>query len=287
MLNAIERTLEVALTDCRRIGQIAIRKLDDGGVALSHREDETRDDLKLFHSAEDAIELSKFDDAGNYRSLKTAPNLRHGWRLDLATLDELKRSLDYFYPGRLAVFAAWKNGQLRTTPLRDTLDRQSANQGAGAVHPRLGPERREPAEGRPGEVARARRRRAHRRRTDARHRRRGTNGHLRPARSTGRGRSRHSDDFLGSAGSARHERSDPRHAPGTRGCGIRSSGGDARTRPARGARTGVLMGLLGASGRRLGTVAGRPGRKAVNQEMPPTRWEVCRCHLLYLQRTHN
>ena len=125
MLNTIERTLEVALTDCRRIGEIAIRKLDDGGFALSHREDETRDDLMLFHSAEDAIELSKFDDAGNYRPLKTAPNLRHGWRLDLATLGELKRGLDYFYPGRLAVFAAWKNGQLRTTTLRETLDRQS------------------------------------------------------------------------------------------------------------------------------------------------------------------
>ncbi len=125
MLNTIERTLEVALTDCRRIGEIAIRKLDDGGFALSHREDETRNDLMLFHSAEDAIELSKFDDAGNYRPLKTAPNLRHGWRLDLATLGELKRGLDYFYPGRLAVFAAWKNGQLRTTTLRETLDRQS------------------------------------------------------------------------------------------------------------------------------------------------------------------
>jgi sirohydrochlorin cobaltochelatase len=125
MLNAIERTLEVALTDCRRIGQIAIRKLDNGGFALSHCDDEGRDDLKLFHSAEDAIELSRFDDKGNYRPLKTAPNLRHGWRLELGTLDELTRALDYFYPGRLAVFAAWKSGQLQTTPLRKTLDRQS------------------------------------------------------------------------------------------------------------------------------------------------------------------
>ena len=125
MLNTIERTLEVALTDCRRIGEIAIRKLDDGGFALSHCDDEDCADLMLFHSAEDAIELSKFDNAGNYRPLKTAPNLRHGWRLDLATLGELKRGLDYFYPGRLAVFAAWKNGQLRTTTLREILDRQS------------------------------------------------------------------------------------------------------------------------------------------------------------------
>ena len=125
MLNTIERTLEVALTDCRRIGEIAIRKLDGGGFALSHCDDEDCADLMLFQSAEDAIDLSKFNDAGIYRPLKTAPNLRHGWRLELATLDELKRALDYFYPGRLAVFAAWKSGQLRTTPLRETLDRQS------------------------------------------------------------------------------------------------------------------------------------------------------------------
>lgn len=125
MLNAIERTLEVALTDWRRIGQIAIRKVDSGGFALSHCDDEGRGDLKLFHGAEDAIELSKFDDAGNYRPLKTAPNLRHDWRLELATLEELSRATDYFYPGRLAVFVAWKTSQLRTTPLRKTLDRQS------------------------------------------------------------------------------------------------------------------------------------------------------------------
>jgi sirohydrochlorin cobaltochelatase len=125
MLNAIERTLEVALTCCRRIGEIAIRKLDDGRFTLSHCDDGESDNLKPFHNAEDAIELSKFDDTGSYRPLKTAPNLRHGWRLELATLDELSCALDHFYPARLDVFAAWKSGQLRTTPLRETLDRQS------------------------------------------------------------------------------------------------------------------------------------------------------------------
>src|SRR5947199_7086170 len=79
----------------------------------------------FFFKQKTAVEIAKYDDAGNYRPLKTAPNLRHGWRLELATLDELRRALDYFYPGRLAVFAAWKNEQLRITPLRETLDRQS------------------------------------------------------------------------------------------------------------------------------------------------------------------
>jgi len=45
--------------------------------------------------------------------------------MELRTSDGLKRALDHFYPGRLAIVIAWKTGRLRTTPLRETLDRQS------------------------------------------------------------------------------------------------------------------------------------------------------------------
>ena len=124
MADSIQRLLEAELADRFHFGQILVRKIN-GGFVLSHCGDETRKKLKTFQSAEDAIELSKFDDSGNYRPLKTAPNLAHGWRLELARLEELQRALDYFYPGRLAVFLAWKTGQLHTTPLRETLDRQS------------------------------------------------------------------------------------------------------------------------------------------------------------------
>jgi len=124
MSDSIEQALEAALTDRCSVGQILIRKTNDGFV-LSHREDEARNGLQTCRDAEEALEIAKYDDAGGYRPLKTAPNLRHGWRLTLKTLEELKRALDYFYPGRLAVFAVWKTGQLRTTNLRDTLDRQS------------------------------------------------------------------------------------------------------------------------------------------------------------------
>jgi len=124
MSNPAAPALESALTDRFHFGQILVRKIN-GAFVLSHCGDETRKKLKTFQSAEDAIELSKFDDSGNYRPLKTAPNLAHGWRLELARLEELQRALDYFYPGRLAVFLAWKTGQLHTTPLRETLDRQS------------------------------------------------------------------------------------------------------------------------------------------------------------------
>ena len=121
MQNSIGRVLEAARF-C--VGQIVVQK-SNGCFVLSHRDDESLDHLQVFRSAEDAIEIAKYDDAGNYRPLKTAPNLRHGWRLELDTLEQLRYALDYFYPGRLAVFAAWKNDKLQTTPLRDTLDRQS------------------------------------------------------------------------------------------------------------------------------------------------------------------
>ena len=106
-------------------GQILVRKTSTSEFILSHRDEEAADASQPFRNAEDAIDIAKYDDAGNYRPLKTAPNLRHGWRLELDTLEELQRALDYFYPGRLAIFAAWKKGRLQTTPLRETLDRQS------------------------------------------------------------------------------------------------------------------------------------------------------------------
>jgi len=106
-------------------GQLLVQKREGARFILSHREDESLDQLQTYRDAEDAVEIAKYDDAGNYRPLKTAPNLRHGWRLELGSIEELRRALDYFYPGRLAVYAAWKSGDLKTTALRETLDRQS------------------------------------------------------------------------------------------------------------------------------------------------------------------
>jgi hypothetical protein len=106
-------------------GQILVKRREGAGFVLSHRDDESLYQLSTFQDTEDAIEIAKYDDAGNYRPLKTAPNLRHGWRLELVTVEELRGALDYFYPGRLAVYAAWKSVQLKTTALRETLDRQS------------------------------------------------------------------------------------------------------------------------------------------------------------------
>src|SRR4029077_3514784 len=106
-------------------GQILVTKREGAGFVLSHRDDASLHQLQRYRDAENAIEIAKYDDAGNYRPLKTAPNLRHNWRLELATVEELRRALDYFYPSRLTVYVAWKRGYLKTTALRETLDRQS------------------------------------------------------------------------------------------------------------------------------------------------------------------
>ena len=127
MADPVEKVLEKVCNDSRSfcVAEILVRKTSADGFAVSHRDEEAADQLKIFRAPEDAIEIAKYDDAGNYRPLKTAPNLRHGWRLELETLEDLRHALDYFYPGRLAMFAAWKSDKLQTTPLRDTLDRQS------------------------------------------------------------------------------------------------------------------------------------------------------------------
>lgn len=122
MPNAIERALQAALAggSCR-VGQIAIRALESGYL-LTHCDDQARTDLQNGRSA---MVLAKFDDAGQYRPLKTAPNLSHGWKLEAATLNEVQRALDHFYPGRLGVWMAHQEDRLKITPLRETLNRQT------------------------------------------------------------------------------------------------------------------------------------------------------------------
>jgi sirohydrochlorin cobaltochelatase len=109
----------------RRVGQISITTHGDEGFVLAHRGDAGRNDLVSHGQPEDAAAIARFDDAENYRPLKTAPNLRHGWRLALQDLTELRIALDFFYPGRLSAFLGWENNELTTTPLRETLERQT------------------------------------------------------------------------------------------------------------------------------------------------------------------
>jgi sirohydrochlorin cobaltochelatase len=121
----LEKALAAVLSDTSRFGQVLIQRTGSGGFVLCHRNDENKGQSQVFRKPDDAAEIARYDDAGKYRPLKTAPNLPHGWRLELVDLGELLRALDHFYPGRLAMLAAWIEKRLSTTPLRETLDRQS------------------------------------------------------------------------------------------------------------------------------------------------------------------
>jgi sirohydrochlorin cobaltochelatase len=105
----------------QQIGQLAVR----GHYELCHVDDVENSALESFTEVEQARPLSFYDDEGKYRPLKTAPNLRHGWRLTLATLEEVRLALDHFYPAMLGNFAAWRAHRLGVTPFRETIDRQT------------------------------------------------------------------------------------------------------------------------------------------------------------------
>lgn len=105
------------------IGEILLG--DD--FSLRHREDVDVDEskLKLYQHPEAAREIVRYDEAGDYRPLKTAPNLRRGWLLQLQNVEEMALALDFFYPAALSLYGAWLQKKIAMTPLRETLDRQS------------------------------------------------------------------------------------------------------------------------------------------------------------------
>jgi sirohydrochlorin cobaltochelatase len=108
----------------REIGEIHIQPMAEGFV-LVHRCDAKRGDLSDHLGPEAARNLAHFDDGGKFRPLKTAPNLRHGWKLQVSSLTELRRALDYFYPAMLGVWFSQRRGRLVVVRLRDTLARQT------------------------------------------------------------------------------------------------------------------------------------------------------------------
>jgi sirohydrochlorin cobaltochelatase len=107
-----------------RTGQVEVTVVDSS-FEMRHEADADRTDLEVHEGAAAARELSLYDDAGEYRPLKTAPNLRRGWRLGLRSLAEVHRALDYFYPAMLGVWRDFQRAQLPIVPLRETLERQT------------------------------------------------------------------------------------------------------------------------------------------------------------------
>ncbi len=103
------------------LGQVRIGT----GHVLCHREDALDANCAVFTNPHDAIALARYDDAGKFRPLKTAPNLRHGWRLELSNLAEVLLALDFLYPAAAGTARILAESALPVFPLRSTLDRQT------------------------------------------------------------------------------------------------------------------------------------------------------------------
>jgi sirohydrochlorin cobaltochelatase len=106
------------------IGEIIIAKTD-GGYTLRHASDHDRADLTPYHGAVEAREIARYDDAGKFRPLHSAPTLKRGWELHVSSLDELRLALDFFYPAAIGSACALENGTVSATPLRELLGRQT------------------------------------------------------------------------------------------------------------------------------------------------------------------
>ncbi len=122
----IEAWLHQQLADGEfEIGQVLVRR-SGAGAALCHVADADAADGKTYHGAIAAREIAWLDEAGAFRGLKSAPNLRRGWQLHLADVAELRLALDFIYPA--AVGMAHQEAMAenwRATPLRDYLSRQT------------------------------------------------------------------------------------------------------------------------------------------------------------------
>lgn len=103
------------------VGQVRV----EPGYSLTHVDDAGRADLRIFTDPHEAIALTRYDDAGRYRPLKTAPNLRRGWRFDLGSVAEVLRTLDFIYPAAIGTARAEKAGEVQPVALRETLGRQT------------------------------------------------------------------------------------------------------------------------------------------------------------------
>lgn len=107
------------------IGQIRVSQSPGKGFILHHVDDDGHGDMEEATSPGQARTIAMFDDNGAYRPLKSAPSLRHGWRMRLPTTPDLLAALDHFYPAAVGMARALENGQLAATSLRETLDRQT------------------------------------------------------------------------------------------------------------------------------------------------------------------
>ncbi|HTD16156.1 MAG TPA: DR2241 family protein [Chthoniobacterales bacterium] len=123
--------IEQLLQECLRsgpidLGELVVREIEPGRFVIRHwKDDESPQKLATETGSIAALEIVRYDEQGNYRALKGAPNLRTGWELRLESVTEVRQAIDYFYPGAFSTWLTFNRGEITPVDLRQTLTRQT------------------------------------------------------------------------------------------------------------------------------------------------------------------
>lgn len=123
-------------------GELTLSRGEDGSFEARHLADRAcSGSLAGISSVRELRDLAKYDAAGNYRPLKTAPGLVSGWRTLTASPAEFLNRLDALYPGLFATWISYQRGETVPVALRQTLNRQTGMyRFAGTITPEMGAE---------------------------------------------------------------------------------------------------------------------------------------------------
>jgi hypothetical protein len=111
--------------DGRVFGQVLVRAEPGGGYRLRHADDADAGGLTVYDDPRAAREVAKLTESGEYRPLKSSPNLRRGWEIRARDARDLVVAMNYLYPAGVVHWYLHRQGKLEITSYRENAARQS------------------------------------------------------------------------------------------------------------------------------------------------------------------
>lgn len=116
-----------------RVGQVTIlapAETGRAGWALCHADDRATalaggEGLEISSDPEGARMIALYNDAGDYRPLRSSPDLRRGWLFEAGDISQLRLALDHLYPAALGLWSSHLRGEAGITTFREKLQRQT------------------------------------------------------------------------------------------------------------------------------------------------------------------
>jgi hypothetical protein len=109
----------------RVFGQVVVRPVPPLGYSLRHVDEAREEGLRVSDDPHDAREIARLTEGGEYRPLKSSPNLRRGWELRVEDALSLVTAMNYLYPAGVVHWYLHREGRLHLTSFREAAARQS------------------------------------------------------------------------------------------------------------------------------------------------------------------